>query len=140
MFFFSQVQRAGFQERPGSPIISRSCSGEGKESCLHPAWEREGCGGMDAPLCTSGLDSPVPSVLMLEPWSGKGAQEAQQQQVCPLLHVHVRARDDVKPSAHSGTKFSYFYLGKFQEGTFSVENQNHCILKGWSFVEKPSSH
>lgn len=38
------------------------------------------------------------------------------------------------------SKNTSFGLGAFQEGKFRAENPNRCVLKGWSFAEKPHRH
>lgn len=67
----------------------------------------------------------------------------QQQQGLSPLHGHAQGHIMSNQGHHREVKFSYFYLGKFQEvvgvlyfGFFLVENPNHCISKGRSFAEK----
>lgn len=143
MFSFSPVQRARFQEGPGSPACQAPESfpgaAAGRESCLHPAGKGRDGEGRTHP-CALGSDSLMSRTGWC--WSlslGKGHKQFNSSRVCPLLRVHVHAHMSNQVH-HSRTKFSNFYLGKSQEQTFSVENQNHCILKCWSFAEKPSSH
>lgn len=60
----------------------------------------------------------------------------QQQQGLSPLPGHAQGHTMSNQGHHSGIRFPYFYLGKFHELFFVVENPNHCIVKGWSFAEK----